>query len=66
MPTGTVTAFDLDRGLGEVTDPAGQVWPFHCVAIADGTRDVAVGTAVAFEVVIKLGRREATGLVSAG
>jgi len=61
---GTVVEFDEARGLGEVQSPAGR-WPFHCTAIADGTRTIAVGTAVAFEVVAgHLGRDEARGLVT--
>ena len=62
MPTGTVTAFDAERGLGEVTDAKGRRWPFHCAAIADGSRAVQIGTSVMFEVTAKLGRHEAAGL----
>jgi cold shock CspA family protein len=59
---GTVTAFDEPRGLGEVSDGA-STWPFHCTAIADGTRTIAVGARVAFEVRAgHLGRDEAVGL----
>lgn len=47
---GTVTAFDDPRGLGEVTATDGAAYPFHCTAIADGTRTIVVGTAVSFEV----------------
>ena len=61
--TGTVTAFDDERGLGEVTDDEGSAWPFHCTAIADGSRTILVGTAVTFDVVPgRLGRWEAMGL----
>jgi cold shock CspA family protein len=61
--TGTVTAFDDDRGLGEVADDEGAAWPFHCTAIADGSRTILVGTAVTFDVIPgRLGRWEATGL----
>ena len=49
--TGTVTAFDADRGLGEVTTADGVRYPFHCTQIADGTRTIPVGTAVDFTVV---------------
>ena len=63
---GTVTAFDVGRGLGTVTDGAGGEWPFHCTAIADGSRTIAVGARVAFEVVAgHLGRYEARDLVPA-
>jgi hypothetical protein len=60
--TATVTAFDRHSGLGQLTDEAGVVWPFHCIAIADGSRDIAVGTAVTFEPLPKFGRYEATDL----
>ena len=59
---GIVTAFDRQVGLGHVTDDAGVEWPFHCIAIADGSRDIAVGTAVSFDTLAKLGRYEATDL----
>jgi cold shock CspA family protein len=51
---GTVAAFDEHRGLGEVAaDPVagGGRYPFHCTAIADGSRTVTVGSAVEFRVV---------------
>lgn len=48
---GTVTAFSDANGLGEVTGDDGGVHPFHCTAIADGTRTVAPGTPVTFELV---------------
>ena len=57
---GTVTAFDREVGLGQMIDDRGVVWPFHCIAIADGSRDIAVGTAVTFDPLPKLGRYEAT------
>jgi cold shock CspA family protein len=48
--TGTVTAFDEFAGWGTVTDAAGTERFFHCTTIADGTRTIAVGTDVSFEV----------------
>jgi cold shock CspA family protein len=55
-----VSAFDEQRGLGEITADDGTVYPFHCTVIADGTRTIAVGTAVEFTVVAgHLGRWEA-------
>jgi cold shock CspA family protein len=45
---GNVSAFDDRRGLGTVTDADGREWPFHCTAIADGSRTIVVGTAVVF------------------
>jgi len=56
---GTVTEFDFDRGLGTITTESGETYPFHCVAIADGTRSIEVGAPVQFDVLLKLGRREA-------
>jgi cold shock CspA family protein len=50
LRTGTVTAFDDPRGLGEVTADDGTVLAFHCTAIADGSRTIEVGTAVRFQV----------------
>ena len=60
---GAVTDFDDPRGLGTVTAENGTSYPFHCTAIADGTRTIAVGTAVEFEVVPgRMGRWEASDL----
>jgi len=59
---GTVTDFDADRGLGSVTTTDGSVHEFHCIEIADGTRDIAVGTDVSFDLLAKLGRYEAANL----
>jgi cold shock CspA family protein len=61
LSRGTVTMFDEPAGLGEVTDVDGAVHPFHCTAISDGTRTIAVGVAVTFAVVPgRSGRWEAT------
>jgi cold shock CspA family protein len=62
---GTVTSFDKRVGLGEITALEGTVVPFHCIAIADGTRDIRLGTAVEFELLPKLGRYEANHIVGA-
>ncbi len=60
---GTVTRFDEERGLGAVTDEAGTELMFHCTVIADGSRKVAEGTRVVFEVVPgHLGRWEASAI----
>lgn len=56
---GRVTQFDVEVGLGEVTADGGEVFSFHCVSIADGSRNIAVGTTVEFELLPKLGRYEA-------
>jgi len=67
LRTGTVTAFDAPRGLGEVTDDAGGELPFHCTAIADGSRMIDVGTRVAFTTAAgHLGKVEARELVPIG
>jgi CspA family cold shock protein len=53
---GRVTAFDEPRGWGTV-EAAGRDYPFHCTQIADGTRQIAVGAEVAFEVTPAQGGR---------
>jgi cold shock CspA family protein len=61
--TGVVTAFDEPVGIGTVTADGGTEHPFHCTAIADGTRSIGVGARVEFEVVPgRQGRWEATDL----
>jgi cold shock CspA family protein len=63
---GTVTAFDGTRGLGEVTADDGAVYPFHATAVADGSRQIAPGSVVEFEVVAgHLGRWEAAAVAPA-
>jgi cold shock CspA family protein len=62
---GTVDSFDKEVGLGEVRASDGRRYPFHCTEIADGTRDIAVGSEVAFVAVPgHIGIWEAKGLVS--
>jgi cold shock CspA family protein len=56
---GTVTAFDKVVGLGEITRDDGWVVPFHCIVIADGSRNIPVGADVEFDLMCKLGRYEA-------
>jgi cold shock CspA family protein len=59
--TGRVIEFDEDVGLGTVradlldggpaeVQPPGREYRFHCTEIADGSRTIAVGTSVTFEV----------------
>jgi cold shock CspA family protein len=63
MEEGVVTAFDDPRGLGEVTGADGVVRPFHCTAIAGGSRTIPVGTPVRFSVVPgRMGRWEAAAV----
>ena len=61
--TGVVASFDDPRGLGVVRAEDGTEYPFHCTAIADGTRTIDEGAAVDFEVVAgRMGRWEAANL----
>jgi cold shock CspA family protein len=59
---GTVAAFDESVGLGEIDTADGRRLPFHCIAIADGSRTISVGATVEFELVPKLGRWEAADI----
>jgi len=62
---GVVSSFDEPRGLGEVTGSDGTRFPFHCTAIADGTRDIPLDTPVTFRVVAgHLGCWEATAIAA--
>jgi CspA family cold shock protein len=47
---GTVAQFDDAKGYGSVRADDGQQLFFHCTQIADGTRTIAVGAAVEFEI----------------
>ena len=61
--TGVVTTFDEPVGIGTVTTDDGVEHPFHCTAIADGSRTIEVGARVSFEVVAgRQGRWEAADL----
>jgi cold shock CspA family protein len=61
--TGVVGEFDEPRGLGVIRGDDGADVPFHCTAIADGSRTVETGRRVSFEVVPGLlGRWEASGV----
>lgn len=62
--SGIVTAFNDAHGLGEITDSASVVWPFHCVSIADGTRTIEVGRAVMFRTGFRVARPEAVSIRS--
>jgi cold shock CspA family protein len=55
--TGVVIAFDEPRGLGVVRGDDGRNYPFHCTALADGTREVALGTRVVFSLAAGHGGR---------
>ena len=59
---GTVVAFDKEVGLGTVRRDDGAEFEFHCIEIADGSRDIPVGAEVGFGLICKLGRYEAAAL----
>jgi cold shock CspA family protein len=59
---GSVESFDEHRGTGVVVADSGEQFPFHCTAIADGTRAIEPGTRVHFEISPGLGRWEAAAL----
>jgi cold shock CspA family protein len=47
---GRVTAFDEPRGHGEIVSEDGRSFAFHATAIANGSRRIAAGTPVEFDV----------------
>lgn len=51
MARGTVDRFDDAKGWGYVRTEGGDEHFFHCTAIADGTRTIAEGIRVEFDVV---------------
>ena len=60
---GRVVEFDDDAGFGTVEGDDGRRLFFHCTAITDGSRTIAVGTEVDYEVSAgHLGRWEAKDL----
>lgn len=61
---GVVTAFDVAVGLGQIAGEGEDMVGFHCVAVADGSRTIEVGTTVTYRLVAGLhGRWEAAGIV---
>jgi cold shock CspA family protein len=63
---GVVETFDDPRGLGTVRSGDGVEYPFHCTAIADGSRSIDVGAEVTWSVAAgRLGRWEAVDLAPA-
>jgi cold shock CspA family protein len=50
--SGRVAEFDDHRGRGEIEARGGLRFPFHCTAIADGSRTIAEGAPVQFRLVI--------------
>jgi CspA family cold shock protein len=66
MREGIVASFDDPRGLGVLRADDGSEFPFHCTAIADGTRTIDEGARVRFEVVAgHMGRWEASAITKA-
>jgi hypothetical protein len=64
--TGRIASFDEFVGRGEVEARGGMRFPFHCTAIADGTRSIAHDTPVRFRLVPgPLGALEATRITAA-
>jgi CspA family cold shock protein len=59
---GSVGTFDGHRGLGTI-NANGEEFPFHCVEIADGSRDIALGALVSFVVAYRFGLVEASNVV---
>jgi cold shock CspA family protein len=58
--TGVVETFDEARGLGTMRADDGVELSFHCTAIGDGSRTIAVGQRTRFRTVAGLlGRWEA-------
>lgn len=62
---GVVVEFDREVGLGVVEADDGTRLQFHCIEIADGTRDIPVGQPVTFGTLHKLGRTEAAAVTRA-
>jgi cold shock CspA family protein len=61
--TGEVVDFDKHAGLGYVRSAAGETYLLHCIEIADGSRDIAVGQRVEFATTVRFGKAEAARVV---
>ncbi|MDA2966201.1 MAG: cold shock domain-containing protein [Actinomycetota bacterium] len=59
---GIVTAFDAHVGLGDITMTDGTIVMFHCAEIADGSRQIEVGSEVECDIVMKFNRAEASAI----
>jgi cold shock CspA family protein len=59
---GTVVSFDDAVGLGTIVGLDGSRHPFHCIEIADGSRSIATGVEVRFDLLAKFGRWEAANI----
>lgn len=64
LHSGRVGEFDRARGLGLIHGDDGCRYPFHCAAVADGTRQIEPGAVVHFQVSAGLlGRYEARRII---
>lgn len=54
---GVVQSYDKERGLGIVVDANAVQFGFHSTQIADGSRQIAPGTVVAYRVTAAAGGR---------
>lgn len=59
---GVVSHFDDAVGLGQILSDDAVDVPFHCVAIADGSRSIRPGQRVAYELRLRFGRYEAANI----
>ena len=59
---GIVTIFDSHVGLGDITIADGSVVMFHCAEIADGSRQIDIGSEVECDIVMKFSRAEASAI----
>jgi cold shock CspA family protein len=65
LQRGEVVAYDASAGYGTIRGADAREWWFHCTAIADGSRLIAVGASGVFSLVPgRSGRWEAVGIVS--
>lgn len=62
MKAGVVESFDTRVGWGQITDEDGISVGFHAIEIADGSRDIAVGTPVVFVEYRRFGATQAVGV----
>ncbi|MBU6201112.1 MAG: cold shock domain-containing protein [Acidobacteria bacterium] len=62
---GTVTAYASHAGIGTVASD-GEEFLLHCTEIPDGSREIAAGTTVEFDVIVRYGVREATAVTVVG
>lgn len=60
MAVGIVSSFHADRGIGMILPQrSAEELLFHCIEIADGSRQIDEGTPVSYRLGLKLGRPEA-------